>query len=475
MTDESKLPHNIEAEQQFLGAILTNNETYNRCVDLMAPDTFYDPVHQAIYDAASAAIEAGRLASPITLKLVLETHPGLKELGGPAYLARLAGAAISSFAARDYAEMLKTYRALREIAVASVSASEAVNSVNPNVYQIASTLEDAAGRVVGNSTNHPLLVSHLKATIMTVERIADAYQAGISRGMSTGLKDLDKATGGMFPGDLIIIAGRPSMGKTTLAHNIAINVASQKEPKGVFMPSLEMGAVGLTERTLSTLLRRENIKLPYSNIRKGNIEEEEFRQIARVAQGSEALPIQYGERYVRPLPLLRAAARRAKQQFSDNIGLGLMVVDYLQQVTHPKMFKEFEVVSETIKELKSLAMELEVPIIAVSQLSREVEARTPPHPRLSDLRSSGQIEQEADVVLFTYRDEYYLERQKPQGNDETKMAEWRLNMDRCRDVMDIFIAKQRSGAISTVQARSELKHNWITDAPKVIEQDEITF
>jgi replicative DNA helicase len=459
------LPHSIEAEQQLLGAVLTNNDIYDRIASIIQPEHFYDPVHARIYEAAAAKIAKNMLASPVTLKAYLEDDEGLQELGGASYLARLAGAAISSFAVRDYARMVYDFAIRRElIALGHEIAGKAMKlDLDDEPTEQIVAAEQSLYKLGEAGKAESGFQSFLKAVTTAVNAANAAYQRGgdIS-GISTGLIDLDKKLGGLHPSDLIILAGRPSMGKTSLATNIAYNVAKVykkgTKPDGsegaveggiVGFYSLEMSADQLAARILS-----EASEVPSTQIRKGDMTEGEFRRFVEAAKSLEACPLYIDDTPALPISQLSARARRLKR----SVGLDLLVVDYLQLVRGTgKTENRVNEISEITMGLKAIAKELHIPVIALSQLSRQVENRDDKRPQLSDLRESGSIEQDADVVMFVYREEYYKEREKPGDHETDKMAIWQEEMDRLHGRAEVVLGKQRHGPIGTVDLAFEGK------------------
>ncbi|MEM1234482.1 MAG: replicative DNA helicase [Pseudomonadota bacterium] len=462
-TPAEQMPHSIEAEQQLLGAILTNNDLYDRVASVIGPEHFYDPVHARIWETAAARITKNALASPVTLKTFLEDDEGLKELGGPAYLARLAGAAISAFAARDYAQMIYDLSIRRElIAVGNDIADRAqrMDVASEPKEQIVMA-EQVLYQLAEQGQSDTGFQSFLKAVTDAVQVANAAYQReGGLAGVSTGLMDMDKKLGGLHRSDLLILAGRPSMGKTSLATNIAFNVAKAYK-KGlthegnegavdggvVGFFSLEMSAEQLAARILS-----EAAEIPSEQIRKGDMTEAEFRRFVEAAKQLEACPLFIDDTAALPISQLAARARRLKRTH----GLDVLIVDYLQLV-RPASAKDSRVneVSEITQGLKAIAKELDIPVIALSQLSRQVEARDDKRPQLSDLRESGSIEQDADVVMFVFREEYYAEREKPSDDRLEEMAAWQERMDRLHGKAEVIIGKQRHGPIGTVDLSFE--------------------
>ncbi|SNR58487.1 replicative DNA helicase [Puniceibacterium sediminis] len=457
------MPHSIEAEQQLLGAILTNNDIYDRVASIIGAHHFFDPVHARIYEISAARIAKNNLASPVTLKAFMEDDEGLKELGGPAYLARLAGAAISSFAVRDYAQMIYDLAIRRDLISlgrdisAKASKVDVANEPREQIVEAEQALYKLAEQ--GNSESG--FQSFLRAVTDAVNVANAAYQreGGLS-GISTGLTDMDKKLGGLHPSDLLILAGRPSMGKTSLATNIAFNVAKAYkrglkadgtegaiEGGVVGFYSLEMSAEQLAARILS-----EASEVPSEQIRRGDMTEAEFRRFVDAAKSLEACPLYIDDTPALPISQLAARARRLKRTH----GLDVLMVDYLQLVRGTgKSENRVNEISEITMGLKAIAKELHIPVIALSQLSRQVESREDKRPQLSDLRESGSIEQDADVVMFVFREEYYKEREKPGDHDLDKMAAWQEEMERLHGKAEVVIGKQRHGPIGTVELSFE--------------------
>jgi replicative DNA helicase len=457
------MPHSIEAEQQLLGAILTNNDVYDRVAAIIGAQHFYDPVHARIYEVAAARIAKNNLASPVTLKAFFEGDAGLEELGGPAYLARLAGSAVSSYAVRDYAQMIYDLAIRRELIglgrdIAAKAAK--VDIVSEPREQIVEA-EQALYKLSEQGKTDSGFQSFLRAVTDAVNVANAAYQReGGLAGISTGLIDMDKKLGGLHKSDLLILAGRPSMGKTSLATNIAFNVAKAYKrgilPDGhegtveggvVGFYSLEMSAEQLAARILS-----EAAEVPSEQIRRGDMTEGEFRRFVEAAKSLEACPLFIDDTPALPISQLAARARRLKRTH----GLDLLIVDYLQLVRGAgKSENRVNEISEITMGLKAIAKELNIPVIALSQLSRQVENREDKRPQLSDLRESGSIEQDADVVMFVFREEYYKEREKPGDHELEKMATWQAEMERLHGKAEVVIGKQRHGPIGTVELSFE--------------------
>ena len=460
---QEALPHNIEAEQQLLGAILTNNDVYDRVASVINASHFFEPVHARIYEVAAARIAKNNLASPVTLKAFLEDDPGLQALGGPAYLARLAGAAISSFAARDYAQMiydLAIRRKLMDLGKEITDKASKVDVESEPKEQIVEA-EQALYTLAEAGQGESGFQSFLSAVTEAVNVANQAYQreGGLS-GIPTELVDLDAKMGGLHPSDLIILAGRPSMGKTSLVTNIAYNIAKAYKkglkPDGT-EGAIEGGVVGfysleMSSEQLASRILADAASVDSHRLRSGDMTEDEFRNLVEAAKTLEACPLYIDDTPALPISQLAARARRLKRTH----GLDVLMVDYLQLV-RPASAKDSRVneVSEITQGLKAIAKELNVPVIALSQLSRAVESREDKRPQLSDLRESGSIEQDADVVMFVYRGEYYKEREKPGEENLEAMAKWQEEMERLHGKAEVIIGKQRHGPIGNVELSFE--------------------
>ncbi|MDX2484073.1 MAG: replicative DNA helicase [Pseudodonghicola sp.] len=471
------IPHSIEAEQQLLGAILTNNDVFDRVASIIGSQHFYDPVHARIYEVAAARISKNALASPVTLKAFLEHDEGLKELGGPAYLARLAGAAISAFAVRDYAEMIYDLAIRRELIGLGKTISDKAARVDvaSDPKQQIVEAEQHLYSLAEQGQSESGFQSFLRAVTDAVNVANAAYQReGGLAGISTGLDDLDHKLGGLHKSDLLILAGRPSMGKTSLATNIAFNVAKAYKrgalPDGnegaieggvVGFFSLEMSAEQLAGRILA-----EASEISSHKIRQGDMTEGEFRRFVEAAKALEACPLYIDDTAAIPIAQLAARARRLKRTH----GLDLLIVDYLQLVRGTSENRVQEI-GEISMGLKAIAKELDIPVVALSQLSRQVESRDDKRPQLSDLRESGSIEQDADVVMFVYRGEYYKEREKPGEENIEAMATWIEEMERLHAKAEVIIGKQRHGPIGMVELSFEAQFTRFGNLAKAWQQD----
>ncbi len=450
-------PYNAEAEQALLGAILVNNEACDRVSSFLKADHFFDPLHGRIYDYAAKLIWAGKRATPITLKTFFQSDEPVGDLTVPQYLGRLAANATTIINAEDYGRTiydLAIRRQLIQIGEDMVNVAFDAPIDAPPAVQIEDTeqkLYELAETGKYGSGFEPFTTALTDA----IDMAANAYRrdGGLS-GLATGFNDLDQRMGGLQPSDLIIVAGRPSMGKTALATNIAYHVARsyRRDPEletavdgavvGFF--SLEMSAEQLATRIIS-----EQSYIPSERIRRGRIEADEFDRIVEASQELQNLPLYIDQTGGITVAQLAARARRLKRQRD----VGLIVVDYLQLLSgSSRRASEGRVqeVSEITTGLKALAKELHVPVLALSQLSRQVEQREDKRPQLSDLRESGSIEQDADVVLFVFREEYYVERRQPRENTEEHKL-WQAEMELVTGKAEVIIGKQRHGPTGTLR------------------------
>jgi replicative DNA helicase len=456
-------PHNIEAEQALLGAILVNNEAHDRVSGFLEAHHFYDPLHQQIYETLSKLIASGKQATPITLRTFFESaEPIDASTTVPVYLGKLAINATTIINARDYARTIHDLYTRRQLIIIGEDVvnkaydspvdfppKEQIEEVETRLFSLAETDKYGQGFLNFNT-----------ALTTAIELAGNAYKRdGHLSGIATRFAGLDGKMGGLQSSDLIVLAGRPSMGKTALATNVAFNVAraraqslaagqlSPEDPRhdgavvGFF--SLEMSAEQLATRILS-----EQAGIPSEKIRRGMIDEPEFKRLVEVSQEMAAIPLFIDQTGGISIAQLSARARKLKRQH----GLGLIIVDYLQLMTgtSSKSDNRVQEVSQITTGLKALAKELNVPVIALSQLSRAVEAREDKRPQLSDLRESGSIEQDADIVMFVFREEYYLERLKPQEGT-IEFQDWMAKMQLVSGRAEVIIGKQRHGPIGTVQ------------------------
>ncbi len=456
-------PGNLEAEQALLGAILVNNDAASRVTDFLQSEHFYEPGHQRIYSAALRLIERGQIANPVTLKYYFDQDEALAEVGGAQYLARLAGAAVTVINAQHYGRTifdLALRRGLIEIGEAMVNqayeadveveAGEQIEVAEQNLFELAEHGQTDQG-----------LQNFDRVLTSAINMAEAAYnREGQMMGVSSGLVDLDQKLGGLHPSDLVILAGRPAMGKSSLAANIAFHAAqtikrqrmedgTEKVIDGAVTAffSLEMSAEQLATRLLA-----EQSRINSEKIRRGDITSDEFSRMVSASQAIESAPLYIDDTPALTISALRTRARRLMRQHD----LGLVVVDYLQLLRGTGRGAENRVqeISEITQGLKALAKELNVPVLALSQLSRQVESREDKRPLLSDLRESGSIEQDADVVMFVYREEYYHEWKQPEP-DTPDHAKWLERADQIHGIAEVIIGKQRHGPTGTVRLQFE--------------------
>jgi replicative DNA helicase len=451
---EKSLPSNIEAEQALLGSILVNNDILDELSNIVNPTKFFDPIHRKIYEVVESLNSKGMIANPITLKNFFENNNNLSEIGGIEYLVKLTRYSASIKQAIDYAKVIHEMFLKRELITISEDISE--NSKNESIEKTGENIiEDAEQSLFQLAERGNFSQSYMKFNIaldQTIEMATLAMQSdqGVV-GVPTGLIDLDEKLGGLHKSDLVIIAGRPSMGKTALATNIAYhaakNLADKDEKSSVAFFSLEMSSEQLSTRILS-----EQARIPSNDIRRGKATEEQLNRYIETSRNIYELPLYIDQTPAITISTLSNRARRMKRLF----GLSLIVVDYIQLMrTNSKRYDgRVQEISEITQGLKALAKELSVPVLALSQLSRAVEQRDDKIPQLSDLRESGSIEQDADVVMFVYREQYYLEKKQPKlGSIEH--AEWQSKMNDINGLADIIIGKQRHGPTGNVQVEFE--------------------
>ncbi len=458
-------PHNIEAEQALLGAILVNNLALNNLNDALQPNHFYEPVHQRIFSAILHFHDKGQIANPVTLKHYFDQDETLTDIGGGEYLARLAGASANVISVADYSNILYDLAIKREL----ISIGEEVvntaydqNIAAPAVQQI-ETAEQQLFNLAAFGEHNSGFLAFSHSLNSAIAKAEFAFKnSGEVVGVTTGLRDLDKLLGGLQKSDLLILAGRPSMGKTALETTIADQAALgfqqefEKErqanpdgsaftkPQSVGFFSLEMSGDQLATRILSA---RANLNA--SNIMRGDLSNDEFSRLVTASNELNSLPFFIDDTPALSISALRTRARRLKRVHN----LGLLVVDYLQLVrpsSSNSQANRVQEVSEITQGLKAIAKELDIPVVSLSQLSRAVEQREDKRPQLADLRESGSIEQDADVVMFVFRQEYYEARKMP-SEDSPEFAAWQEKMELIYGIAEVIVAKQRHGPIGNVR------------------------
>ena len=461
-------PHNYEAEQALLGAVLINNRTFERVSEFLREEHFADAVHGRIFAACGKLIERGQIANPVTLKGFFEQDGALAEIGGPAYLVRLANSVVTVINAEDYGRLIHDLHIRRQLIALGEDmvndafrvdldsgATDQIEIAESRLFELATT-----GAFEGG------FATFQQAVVAAIEAAEAAHkrEGGLS-GVPTGLTDLDKKLGGLHDSDLLILAGRPSMGKTALATNIAFNAAhayreerdalgNRKAVDGAVVAffSLEMSAEQLATRILS-----ERAEIPSHKIRQGELSPDEFERLVQASQELHRLPLFIDDTPALSISAVRTRSRRLMRQQ----GLGLIVIDYLQLLRGSvgvRVDNRVQEISDITRGLKALAKELNVPVIALSQLSRAVEQREDKRPQLSDLRESGSIEQDSDVVMFVYREQYYLERAEPSRRPEEseekfmdRLSAWQKRCEEVWNTAECIIAKQRHGPIGTIK------------------------
>ncbi|MDQ0315611.1 replicative DNA helicase [Amorphus orientalis] len=457
--DTRSSPHNVEIERQLLGAILVNNETFYRVTDFLEPTHFFIDQHRQIYEKTSQLIRAGKVASPITVKTFFPADAKVGDIPITQYLLRLAADATTIINAEDYGRTLMDLALRRSLIVIGedmvnlaydspidATPRHQIEEVERKLFSLAES-----GRFEGGFSTFS------DAVTAAVDMAAAAFErSGHLSGIATGLVDLDRQVGGLQSSDLIILAGRPAMGKTSLATNIAFNIArahkAEEQPDGT-MKTIDGGIVGffsleMSSEQLATRILAEQSGVSSSLIRRGAIDEEQFARLAATAQEMRTLPLYIDQSGGLTIGQLAARARRLKRQR----GLDVLVIDYLQLLQGSgKRASDSRVqeITEITTGLKALAKELAVPVLALSQLSRQVEAREDKRPQLADLRESGSIEQDADVVMFVFREEYYLQSRKPKEGTE-EFFEWQAQMEQVAGRAEVIVGKQRHGPTGTV-------------------------
>ena len=449
--DLKELPNNIEAEQSVIGSILLNNEIFDEINLLITSKNFYDPMHQKIFAAIEKLIYSGMLANPITLKNYFENEKD--ELNVPNYLVKITKFSTSSRQAIEYSKLIYDLYVKRELIKISENIIDTakLNDLDNDGKSIIENFEKSLFDLAEKGSFSSSLVKFDEAMKMTIEMASSAYknEEGIV-GVPTGLTDLDYRLGGLHKSDLLIIAGRPSMGKTALATNIAFNAAKKiqndRRKSTIAFFSLEMSSEQLSTRILA-----EQSRIKSNDIRTGKISEEQFDKFIETSKNISELPLYVDETPAISIAALSNRARRIKRLY----GLDMVVVDYIQ-LMKASNFKEGRVqeISEITQGLKALAKELSVPVLALSQLSRAVEHRDDKKPQLSDLRESGSIEQDADVVMFVYREAYYLQGKEPRPAT-VEHAEWQAKMNDISHLAEIIIGKQRHGPTGNVMLEFE--------------------
>ena len=450
----TELPNNIEAEQSVIGSILVSNDILDDVSPIINYTKFYDPIHQKIFLAIENLISKGMLANPITLKNYFENDKNLIELEGHEYLVKITKFSTSLRQAIEYAKIIYDMHVRRELI--KISETTIDNASNKNIdLPGEKIIEDSEKLLFDLAERGSFSKSFIKfdaALNQTIEMASKAFKSteGIV-GVPTGLTDLDDRLGGLHNQDLVIIGGRPSMGKTALATNIAFHAAKNIQDKGL-KSSVAFFSLEMSSEQLSTRILSEQSRIKSNDIRRGKISEEQFDKFIETSKNISELPLYIDETPAISIAAISNRARRIKRLF----GCELVVVDYIQLMRATNIRSEGRVqeISEITQGLKALAKELNLPVLAVSQLSRAVEQRDDKKPQLSDLRESGSIEQDADVVMFVYREAYYLERKEPRPAT-VEHAEWQNKMNEISILAEIMIGKQRHGPTGNIKVEFE--------------------
>ena len=447
-----EFPNNIEAEQAVIGSILVSNELFDEINTIVSSANFYDPMHQKIFNSIESLIYKGMLANPITLKNYFQNEKD--DIDIPEYLIKITKFSTSTRQAIEYSKIIYDMFVRRELIKISEQTIDTAKQshLDTNGQTIIENSEKLLFDLAEKGSFNSSLVKFDEAMQQTIEMASAAYknEEGIV-GVPTGLRDLDDRLGGLHQSDLIIIAGRPSMGKTALATNIAFNAAQKLQDKGK-KSSIAFFSLEMSSEQLSTRILAEQSRIKSNDIRRGKISDDQFDKFIETSKNISELPLYIDETPAISIAAMSNRARRIKRLF----GLDMIVVDYIQLMKGTFNNKDGRVqeISEITQGLKAIAKELSVPVVALSQLSRAVEQRDDKKPQLSDLRESGSIEQDADVVMFVYREAYYLERKEPRPAT-VEHAEWQAKMNEVSNLAEIIISKQRHGPTGNIMLEFE--------------------
>ena len=447
-------PHNIEAEQVVIGNLLTDNEAYNKIGDFLREIHFFEPIHQQIFTAIVEFYNKGLIATPITLKSYFAKNEILDPVGGTEYLTNLAANSAIIINIKAYATLIFDLYLKRQL---KHLGTEIVTDIkdNKDPKDAGYMIEEAEQRLFGLASEGNFEGDFIKINVSlnkSLETIQRNLHNSEFAGIATDLTDLDKLLGGIQNSDLLILAGRPSMGKTALAINMAINMCKnllkEEVPEGEKAKSVGFFSLEMSSEQLASRIIAMESGVNASKFRSGQFSNDDFEQIVKANKFLHNLNFYIDDTPALSISAIRTRARRLKRQNN----LAVLFVDYLQLIRGSQRSQENRVqeITEISQGLKAIAKELDIPVIALSQLSRAVESREDKRPQLSDLRESGSIEQDADVVKFIFREQYYIERLKPREEGTSKYAEWQSKMENCLNQAEIIIAKQRHGPIGTV-------------------------
>ena len=462
--EERVLPCNIEAEQALLGALLVNKDVFDRLPESFSDVHFYEEAHGRIFMAIAGEIKKGRTPTPVTLKESFKNDPALVDVGGALYLSKLAASAITIINAADYASVVFDLYLKRELQLQSEEILYKINQggYDESAQELISKAEENLFSLAENGVSAKDLASFKVTVEQSLEDITVAFKnKGQVSGTSTGIRSIDEKIGGLHPSDLVILAGRPAMGKTALATNIAFNAAKKAyhEQQGGGVTaffSLEMSAAQLGIRLLS-----QDAQVSSEDMRRGNISQEQYVKIQRSGEHIEEYPVFIDDTPAITIATMRTKARKLKRKY----GLGLIVIDYIQLMrgtSRRSSENRVQEVSEITRGLKMIAKELNVCVLALSQLSRNVETRENKRPQLSDLRESGSIEQDADMVMFVYRPEYYKDQEEPDTGGEDHVI-WKHEREEIDGLAEVIVGKQRHGSTGIVKLHFEKQYTAFTD------------
>lgn len=464
------LPANVQAEQMLIGAILVNHDYLNTVSEFLRPDHFFESIHQKIYNAIEVITEKGLIATPVTLRSMLERDELFQQLGGSDYLNKLATLSMMVINPLDYGRIIYDLAVRRNLIQIG---EEVVNNAYDSSleYDASQQIEHAEGKLYNLASEGVNDKSFVKIAVSLSESLANINRAMKNSnhviGISTGLIDLDKELSGFHNSDLVVIAARPSMGKTAFAINLAINACNsmklknkeQEKDKSVGFFSLEMSSEQLATRILSI-----HTEINSSSLRTGHVTEEHYNRLRREVIDLSSLPFLIDDTPALSIAAIRTRARKMKRKHN----LGILFIDYLQLIRGINKYdNRVNEISEITQGLKAIAKELNIPVIALSQLSRAVELREDKRPMLSDLRESGSIEQDADIVMFIYREEYYLTRKEPSSGSE-EHAKWQNNINQVYNIADIIIAKHRNGRVGSVKLHYDGQYSKFSNLQKTL-------
>ena len=463
ISKDEHVPKNIEAEQTILGSILANNEIFDEITDQLDESYFFDPIHRKIYKIIANLISKGLLANPVTIKNFFNSKEELIEIGGIDYLVKLTKVSTTKNQIKYYSQLLSDLYIRRQLINISEETLEESKNKDLEISgtNILENTERKLFEIAERGEFQRSFVTFKDALKETIDMATAAYKndQGIV-GVPSGLTDLDDRLGGLHKQDLVIIAGRPSMGKTALATNIAFN-ASLNIKKNNLKTSVAFFSLEMSSEQLSTRILSEQSRIKSNDIRRGKINQDDFERFIEASKNLEMLPLHIDDTPAITISALSNRARRLKRKE----GLDLIVIDYIQLMKSSGYRNESRVleIAEITQGLKALAKELDVPVLALSQLSRQVEQREDKKPQLSDLRESGSIEQDADVVMFVFREQYYLEKQEPKPGT-AEHVEWQEKMSQIHNEAEILIGKQRHGPTGVIKLEFESAFTKFKDA-----------